>query len=60
MTNEQQLRKTVQEESTELAQMQQRLHDAGLHETAHAVNAASQTLGWEAERVLTKQEKQSG
>lgn len=53
---EPQIRRAVREESVELVNMQRRLHDAGLHATAHLVNKASQRLGWEAEEVFARLE----
>jgi len=54
METERRVRETVRAETAELVSMQRRLHEAGLHGTARAVNEASQKLGWEAERVLNK------
>jgi hypothetical protein len=50
----------VREEAVLMVAMQRRLFDAGLLSTAAAINEASRTLGWEAERVLThgQQEQQ--
>lgn len=43
---------TVREIGVEMSGIERRLHDAGLHGTAHKVNAAQQELGWEAARRL--------
>lgn len=49
---ERKFRRILRNSGYEMVLMQQKLHDIGLHETARAVNAASQKLGWEAARIL--------
>jgi hypothetical protein len=51
---EKKLRATVREVSLELIELQNRLHKAGLVLTAHAVNKATQELGWEAANKFGK------
>ena len=58
MATEKQIREITVEMALEMTGMQQQLHEAGLHETAHAVNAASKKLGWETERAIIKIKKE--
>lgn len=48
------LRETVRSTALELVELQRRLFDVGLVETAHRVNVAAQKLGWEASAKLDK------
>lgn len=43
---------TTRATSTALIGLERQLHDAGLHATAQAVNAATRKLGWEAARKV--------
>ena len=48
------LHEVVRDESIALVQMQRRLFNAGLLETAAAINEAANKLGWEVDRLLTQ------
>jgi hypothetical protein len=48
---------TVRTIAPQLVALQRALFDAGLLETARSVNEASQKLGWEAARKVTKGEQ---
>lgn len=51
---EKKLRDEVRRTAAELVTLQRRLHEAGLVRTAHAINKASQELGWEAANKFGK------
>lgn len=36
----------------DIVALERRAHDLGFHETAHKLNNASQTIGWEIERKI--------
>jgi hypothetical protein len=43
-----------------LAALQREAADAGMFRSMHAINKASQVLGWEAARLLQKQHRTKG
>lgn len=58
MASEEEVRSVVRLCAAQFVSLERRLHDAGLPETAQLVNAASQKLGWEAERAIVKLREQ--
>ncbi len=45
---------TVREVSVAIVEIERKLHNAGLHATAHKVNEATKKLGWEAAERIEK------
>lgn len=55
---EYELKEEVRKIARELVDIQTRLYDKGLIQTAHALNKASGELGWEAAEWIEKQMKE--
>lgn len=54
------IHETVRSQSVAMIEMQRKLSAAGLYETMHAVNKASQKLGWEVVEQLKRQNVTAG